>query len=135
MKQRVVRQGFFKIEGLQANMPSLTSPPALLIFCLAPIYTQPQCGKALHMGMLVTQAKLGLKCLTLPEWNVIVPIHCVLLGRERYSKRKVSCQEHNTVTCTRTGTQPRPHDPESSTSINHEASTSQNANAVATFFE
>ena len=59
------------------------------------------------------------------------PIYCILLGRERHSTNKVSCREHNTMT--RTGNEPRPHDPESSTSINHYASTSQNANAVATF--
>ena len=60
MKQRVARQWFFKIKELLVNVPSLTSPPALPIFCLVPIYVQPQCGKAHHMGMLHgAQASLG----------------------------------------------------------------------------
>lgn len=58
-KQGVVRQGFFKLEGLRANVPSLTSPPALSIFCLAPIYAQLQRGKAHQMGMLGAHANLG----------------------------------------------------------------------------
>jgi len=52
--------GFFKIEGFagKCSLPCLTIPCFVDFFALAPIYTWPECGKALCTGRLATQAKL-----------------------------------------------------------------------------